>query len=439
MSEAWLDFNFGDKLIEASWTEENDGPGRGGIGATIRRKQDIFQRCLDVGNTNLITKYQNNLYRQKRGLAMGVADSPDLANLYGWHFEKAAGIIDDERVAFYGRYIDDCFAIVRAKDRNMAGAHLDSKIRFDGCQILWETSDLRCNFLDATFYFNEFGTRVEWRPFRKQNNHLERIPWISHHPLDVKRGTFIGEMSRLATLSSTLPVYLESLRELVSLYVKRGYPEDLVHAWVKKHLTERWEKRLIENSVKEEEGVLVLKTEYNLAWNWFNATELGNTILGYWKDWHVMCDRGHPMGSQEFLRDWPRPSSATIGSLTDVKGEFLTEVPDTAGGTIWIPDVRKIGMTDRRMIVSRKRTRNMFDYTSLWKKEVFKKLDEAVLTERDLIGQHNAAQEPRSTSASNPQLPSTSNVVGEDSDEDIIYANINPGRRSPGLGHGYFG
>ena len=159
---------------------------------------------------------------------MGVADSPDLANLYGWYFEKEANIMTDERVAFYGRYIDDCFAIVRHKNSDSAERYIADKIKFDGCQILWESSPNRCNFLDATFYFNEFSTKVEWRPYRKAKNHLERIPWISHHPQDVKRGTFIGELSRLAVLSSTLSVYVESVQELVALYRKRGYPDDLL-------------------------------------------------------------------------------------------------------------------------------------------------------------------------------------------------------------------
>ena len=38
-------------------------------------------------NTEVIFIHNDQLYEQTRGLAMGVADSPDLANLYGWWFE----------------------------------------------------------------------------------------------------------------------------------------------------------------------------------------------------------------------------------------------------------------------------------------------------------------------------------------------------------------
>ena len=42
----------------------------------------IFLRCLNVGNQELILQYEDKMYLQKRGLAMGIADSPDLANLF---------------------------------------------------------------------------------------------------------------------------------------------------------------------------------------------------------------------------------------------------------------------------------------------------------------------------------------------------------------------
>ncbi|EKM73295.1 hypothetical protein AGABI1DRAFT_135122 [Agaricus bisporus var. burnettii JB137-S8] len=42
---------------------------------------------------------------------MGVASSPDLANLYGvWH-ELRSEILKSPDVAFYGRYIDDVLAL----------------------------------------------------------------------------------------------------------------------------------------------------------------------------------------------------------------------------------------------------------------------------------------------------------------------------------------
>src|ERR1700733_3506641 len=77
-----------------------------------REQQKLFLNASRVGNTKLVTQFQGNYFEQLRGLAMGVSDSPDLANLYGFHFENRAEILQDAAVPFYGRYIDDCLAIV---------------------------------------------------------------------------------------------------------------------------------------------------------------------------------------------------------------------------------------------------------------------------------------------------------------------------------------
>ena len=223
---------------------------------TLLLELTMFIRCLRVGNTHLITHFQGRYFEQIRGLAMGVADSPDLANLYGWHFERSSPVLTDARTAFYGRYIDDCLAIVYAQNEADA-LEFVSQIKFDECVIEWDVSGASAPFLDMLIY-KDYNGSIQHMPYRKARNHQERVPWISSHPFDVKRGTFIGEMSRLATLSSTHDSYLEALHALGGLYVKRGYPLDLVKSWLKKYTAERWKKRLNGDSKEETERKEVL-------------------------------------------------------------------------------------------------------------------------------------------------------------------------------------
>jgi hypothetical protein len=61
---------------------------------------------------------------QKRGLAMGIVDSPHLAHLLGWYYERKCKILDNPLIPFYGRYIDDVFAIVYANSEEEALAHI---------------------------------------------------------------------------------------------------------------------------------------------------------------------------------------------------------------------------------------------------------------------------------------------------------------------------
>jgi hypothetical protein len=138
------------------------------------------------------------LYIQKRGLAMGVASSLDIANLYGAYFEEQI-VPEDDRIIFYRRYIDDVLGLVVADTHEEAMA-IAAKIQFGGCKIVWTVPEMHTVFLDILIYLDE--GRPHYKVYKKAQNNQEHIPWVSHHPLDVKRGTFIGEITWMATLSS---------------------------------------------------------------------------------------------------------------------------------------------------------------------------------------------------------------------------------------------
>jgi len=71
--------------------------------------------------------------------------------------------------------------------------------------------------------------------------------------------------------------------------------------------------------------------------------------------------------------------SCAAADLKDVPDE-LTTLIQTKDGLCAVPDIRKVGFQNSRTIVSRKRTRNLFDLTSLWKKMVLAGYDKEVST-----------------------------------------------------------
>jgi hypothetical protein len=185
-------------------------------------------------------------------------------------------------------------------------------------------------------------------------------------------------MSRLATLSSLEEHYSEAVYGLIALYLKRGYPNDLVRSWARKYYQERWNNRLRVES-RDRPDVLVLKTHFNPAWNYFNAHELENTILGYMKEWLVKADFG-TLGGIEYPRtpaDWP--------STTIERHGFQLKTLDSKGEVIYIPDVRHINILQRKLIVSRKRTTNLMDLASAWKRIVIEQLDERVSRPEEVL------------------------------------------------------
>jgi hypothetical protein len=359
---------------------------------------EVFKRCLTVGNTRLITQFKGQIYEQLNGLAMGVADSPDLANLYGYYFEKRADVLNHPNIFYYGRYIDDCLAIVYAESEHHALSILQDKIQFDNCVITWDCSDSHQPFLDMLLYKDADNT-LQHMPYRKRGNHQERIPWISAHPYDVKRGTFLGEMSRLATLSSKLEHYSAAMTGLVTLYISRGYPVDEVHKWLYSNYTRRWENRLKDRQVQgDSANILVLKSQYNLAWNYFNAHQLGDVIFDYWREWLRRADSGN------FDAEYPAPPSK--------KGPQ---------NPYW--DIRETDIFNSRVIVSRKRTRNLLDLTNLWKRSVLQGIEEQALDDIvNTAAQYTALQRPVAPDDINTQVvgPVTKNNRDQTNDDDMI-------------------
>jgi len=338
-------------------------------------RQKLFKRAIEIGNTQLIAQHDEKYYLQLNGLAMGVADSPDLANLFAAHYENKSGIMNHPDVLFYGRYIDDVFALVYAESETEALELIQNKISYDGCTIEWNVSSSECQFLDALLFKDASGV-LAWRPYVKLGNHRERIPFVSHHPMDVKRGVYIGECSRLAVLCSTKDTYMEAIRDLNSLYHVRGYPDALVQSWCRKNIQERWEKRYALRAEPEhDEGVLVLKTRFNDVWDWFDATELGNRVTGYWSEWLRRAELGDYDTTYKPY-DYHEPHH-----IVHVLPKLFAVIKDEDGSTGGVPDLRKIGMLGRRWLVSRKRGTNLFDLSNVWKKLVIKKMDEAIADE----------------------------------------------------------
>ena len=189
-------------------------------------------------------------------------------------------------------------------------------------------------------------------------------------------------MSRLATLSSLRTHYLDAVKGLVTLYILRGYPSACIETWTRNNLHQRWDNRLSVHEKPQHGGVLVLKSEFNTAWNYFNAKELGETIIGYWTEWLERAARG------DYNAEFPSCSGEEYGT-----GENWSPAPIREDPRRRVPDVRNTKIFSARWLVSRKRTNNLGDLTRLWKNTVLEKLERRIVEElngpRDSAGTSN--------------------------------------------------
>ncbi|KAF7771867.1 hypothetical protein Agabi119p4_6178 [Agaricus bisporus var. burnettii] len=356
----------------------------------------LFRDCMTAADDQLLCQFMGRYFKQARGLAMGVASSPDLCNLFGCYFENQCEILTSDIVPFYGRYIDDCLALVYASDEKEAEEVLSANLHFDGCTLKWTSSGNFMVFLDMMLYF-ENGT-LRHKPYRKPMNHFERLPWISAHPEYVKKGTFVGELSRLATLSSVFDDYATACKELANIYIARGYPPMLIAAWLRDNYRARWDARLREFSPLRAD-VLVLKSEYNISWDWFNVQQLSEQVKSGWMSALRALAYGAKvtdLGLSPAVLS-TRPKMSLIPELKRLETSPLRDVHfDWIGTGLHGAFLRldTLGLLDRRFIVSKKRTKQLYDLTSMWRKTVLERRDRLASEAPDALTNRPVASAP---------------------------------------------
>jgi hypothetical protein len=78
----------------------------------------------------------------------------------------------------------------------------------------------------------------------------------------------------------------------------------------------------------------VLKSQFNSAWNYFSAHELGETVLGYWQAWFDQADINHFDNNNGYYRYGP-----DIRGLDLVDPDLCSEV-QTEEGHMMMPDIQ---------------------------------------------------------------------------------------------------
>jgi hypothetical protein len=174
--------------------------------------------------------------------------------------------------------------------------------------------------------------------------------------------------------------------------MRRGYPDDEVHKWLKANLTKRWNNRLAPTVAPVATDVLVLKTQYNLAWNYFNAHELGDEIMNYWREWLRRADAG------DFNSEFPAP---------DPK-DYRVAGPEQGSGAAVDWDLRKTDIFNAKVILSRKKTRNFLDVSNLWKRTVLSGIEGQALAAEENFA--DARVHPRA-SLKRPFIPDVNTQV----------------------------
>ena len=172
-------------------------------------------------------EYNENIYHQLDGIAMGTNAAVSIANLY------LAILIDEiliknPNISYYCRYIDDIGFIFTGTETELLTLINSTQNLEDDIKFTYVYSKTNLDILDLTFYIK--NGQLEFKTYQKSiNKYLYLSPSSHHHPSIIK-GFIKGELNRYKITNSEHENELLMKDLFFNRLLNRGYTTKYLNA-----------------------------------------------------------------------------------------------------------------------------------------------------------------------------------------------------------------
>ncbi|XP_050518098.1 uncharacterized protein LOC126892578 [Diabrotica virgifera virgifera] len=196
---------------------------------TISHMLGLLKLCLSQD----FFSFNNIIYRQAQGLAMGNPLSPVLADLFLNNLE--CNIFDNhssvhnplQKILYWFRYVDDVLAIIDGNSSDAENILVSLNNLHPAITFTLETeSNNSINFLDLTL--TRIENKLSFSVFRKPTQTDHTIPRSSNHPFQQKMASFYCYIHRLLSLPLSDTNFTSELDIIKQLAYSNGYSPTLV-------------------------------------------------------------------------------------------------------------------------------------------------------------------------------------------------------------------
>ena len=172
--------------------------------------------------TQGIFLYNDAVYQQIDGCAMGSPLGPTLANWFLGRIEKQLFI--DTKITFppqfYVRYVDDIFAVFDCKEKcNKFFDYINNL--HPNLKFTVEYPNGSLPFLDVDI---KLGTTIETRVHRKPTNTGVILNFNSIAPIQWKRSLILCFLNRAYIICSNKSLFLQEVKYLKAMFISNSYP-----------------------------------------------------------------------------------------------------------------------------------------------------------------------------------------------------------------------
>ena len=212
----------------------------------------LFRELLCVCVTNTYFFFNNVLYKQIEGLAMGNPLAPTMANIFMCNLEESFLTICPPHLKpkFYKRYLDDVFAVFETEKQAegfqnyINSAHPNIKFTLE------KENDNKISYLDILVC--KFDEVCQLSVYRKPTFTNLGTSFFSFVPNSYKTNAIKTLIHRAYYLSSTWALFHSELEKLKKHFYTNGYPIKVVESRIRRFLDEKLNPKPIVTGVQKD-------------------------------------------------------------------------------------------------------------------------------------------------------------------------------------------
>jgi len=185
--------------------------------------------CLKLCVDNTYFTWRNQFYLQEEGTAMGSPISPAFCEIFLQKMESDL-IQNNRHIKFYVRYVDDVYAVVRARHKSTVLNQLNSfhsEVQF----TMEEEKDGKLPFLDVMTY-KKPDSSIGHHVYRKSTHTDRYLHYTSFHHKSQKIAV-IDTLTNRAIRISDQDHLQEELEHVIKVLKTNGYPLRLIKKRIK--------------------------------------------------------------------------------------------------------------------------------------------------------------------------------------------------------------
>ena len=191
------------------------------VNVTAENLVNLAKVILD----NNYFEFENNIYRQKLGTAIGTRFAPSFANMFMSRLEDNMLRECHSKPWVWWRFFNDIFFVWLHGKESLFAFFEYVNAYHESIKYTWEWSENKVSYLNVLVKVE--GKKIATYVFCKPTDTRQYLDNRSCHPRHVKHGIPYGQALRIRRICNSDEVFERRLSELSEDFVKRGFKRNV--------------------------------------------------------------------------------------------------------------------------------------------------------------------------------------------------------------------